>query len=248
MNETPRSALITGASRGIGLQIAKQLATHRMGLTISSRTESDLDAVAPMLRELGAPTVTVAAVDMTDVDALPHLVTRHRQAHEDLSALIVNAGVGTAGPVAAYPPARMDKALTVNFRAPFALVQAALPLLRESAARNEVLGAKIIVLASITGVYAERGLAAYGASKAAVLSLVEALNAEEAAHGVVATAIAPGYVDTDMSAWVHDQIPPHTMISPEDIAILATSLLSLSRRAMISRIIVARAGTDGFHA
>ena len=68
-------------------------------------------------------------------------------------------------------------------------------------------GARVIALASITGVYAEPGLAVYGASKAALISLMETLNAEESANGVMATAIAPAYVATDMSAWTADTIP-----------------------------------------
>jgi 3-oxoacyl-[acyl-carrier protein] reductase len=233
-----RSALITGASRGIGLQIARHLAARGMGLTITSRTQSDLDALAPALRDLGAP----------DVEALPDLVARHAAAFTDLSALIVNAGVGTAGDVADYPLRRLDKTLAVNLRAPFVLIQAAIPLLRAAAARHESLGAKIVVMSSVTGVYAERGLAAYGATKAATVSLVEALNAEESEHGVVATAIAPGYVDTDMSDWIKDRIPAESMIPTEDVALLVDSLLSLSRRTVIGRLVMTRAGTDGYRA
>jgi 3-oxoacyl-[acyl-carrier protein] reductase len=243
-----RSALITGASRGIGLQIARHLAAQGMGLTITSRTQSDLDALVPVLRDLGAPEVVAVAADMADVEALPDLVARHAAAFTDLSALIVNAGVGTAGDVADYPLRRLDKTLAVNFRAPFALIQAAIPLLRTAAARHEAVGANIVVMSSITGVHAERGLAAYGATKAATVSLVEALNAEESEHGVIATAIAPGYVDTDMSDWIKDRIPAESMIPAEDVALLVGSLLSLSRRTVIGRVVMTRAGTDGYRA
>ena len=104
------------------------------------------------------------------------------------------------------------------------------------------------MLSSITGIYAEAGLAAYGASKAAMLSLVETLNAEESANGITATAIAPAYVDTDMSAWTHDTIAPETMIPASDIAIIVDSLLRLSHRSVIGPIIMTRAGTTGYHA
>src|SRR5436309_2762237 len=133
-NDVARSALITGASRGIGLQIAKQLAGQNMSLTISSRNQADLDAIAPMLRDLGSPAVTCIAADMADIGALPELIAHHEETNSDMSALIVNAGVGTAGNVLDYPERRLDKTFAVNFRAPFALIQLALPLLRAAAA------------------------------------------------------------------------------------------------------------------
>lgn len=247
-NETLRSALITGASRGIGLEIAKQLAVRGVGLTITSRNEADLNALVPLLEGLGAPSVVTVPLDMASTDGLPGLIARHREVHTDLSALVVNAGVGTAGSVADYPRHRFDKTMAVNFIAPFHLIQLGLPMLRAAATRHHENGAKIVVLSSITGLYAEAGLAAYGASKAAVLSLVDALNAEESRFGVTATAIAPGYVNTDMSAWIHDTIPPESMISTEDIALLVGSVLSLSRRAVVGRIAVTRAGSDGYRA
>jgi 3-oxoacyl-[acyl-carrier protein] reductase len=80
-----------------------------------------------------------------------------------------------------------------------ALVQQSLPLLREAANHDSRTGAKVIGLASITGVYVEAGLGIYGATKAALLSLIETVNLEESGNGVTATAIAPAYVDTDMS-------------------------------------------------
>ena len=88
------------------------------------------------------------------------------------------------------------------------MIQNALPLLRAAAARSSRRGPKIVILSSITGAYAEEGLAAYGASKAAALSLAETFNAEQSANGISATAIAPAYVDTDMAAWAHDRLPP----------------------------------------
>lgn len=244
----PRSALITGGSRGIGLQIAKTLAAQGMRLTITARNRDDLDTVAVGLRELGAAEVTTVAADMADPEGLPAILAAHRTANPDLSALILCAGVGTAGRIADYPQHRLDKTMAVNFRAPFLVVQAALPLLRAAATRHPETGAKVVVLASIAGVYPEAGLGAYGASKAAAISLAEAVNAEESGHGVSATAIAPAYVDTDMSAWVQDAVPAETMIPSEDVAIITETLLRLSHRSTIGRIVMSRAGSDAHRA
>lgn len=103
-DRTPaRSALITGASRGIGLAIARRLAARNMALTITARNEEALAAVRDDLRELGSPAVLSIAVDMADPDASVGLIQRHRDEYGDMSALILNAGVGTAGSIADYP-------------------------------------------------------------------------------------------------------------------------------------------------
>jgi len=116
---------------------------------------------------------------------------------------------------------------TSNLVAPFVLVQSALPLLRQWASTEPLgatLRAKIVALSSITGVHAEAGLAAYGGSKAALLSLVDALNREEGPRGVSAAAIAPGYVDTDMSAWTTDTVPADTMTWTADVVLVIDML------------------------
>ncbi|AKS36819.1 SDR family NAD(P)-dependent oxidoreductase [Mycolicibacterium goodii] len=245
---TDRSAVITGASRGIGGSIARSLAEQGFGLTITARNSDDLDATVPTLREAGARDVVAVAADMADPDALPGIVETHQAQFGDMSVLVLNAGVGTAGPIATYSLARLDKTFAVNFRAPYQLVQAALPSLRTAASRHPQYGSRVIVVASITGVFAEAGLAAYGASKAAALSLTDAINSEESSAGVLATAIAPGYVDTDMSGWIRDRIPASSMIPTEDIATIVGALTRLSPRSTIGRIIMTRAGTDGYRA
>ncbi|UNX56597.1 SDR family oxidoreductase (plasmid) [Georgenia sp. TF02-10] len=236
------SALVTGASRGIGLGIAEMLARRGTALTITARDGERLADVAGHLRELGAPEVVSVAGDLAD-SALPDVLgKRHAEAFGDLGCLVLNAGVGTAAPIGDLPEARLDKTLAVNLRAPVLLLQRLLPLLR-AADR-----ARVVVLSSISGVYAEPGLAAYGATKAALNSLVETLNAEESGNGVSATAIAPGYVDTDMSAWTHDRIPPDEMIPVSDVVTLVEALVSLSAQSVVPRILITRAGTSGFEA
>lgn len=249
MSDATPSALITGATRGIGLAIAKHLAVQGMALTITARNQTVLDELIPTLTDLGAAGITAVAGDLADPCVPAALTEAHHRSHGGaMTALILNAGFGTAGSVSSYPVHRLDKTFAVNFRSPFLLIQAALPLLRVGALARPDQGAKVIVLSSITGVYAEAGLAAYGALKAALLSLVETLNAEESANDVTATAIAPAYVDTDMSAWIRETVPPETMIPPEDIAVLVDALLKLSKRSMIGPIVMARAGTTGYHA
>ena len=243
-----RSALITGASRGIGRGIATRLAEAGYGLTLSARDAERLEVVADELRAAGAKEVVVVAGDLADEASAGRVVTAHADTFGSLNALVLNAGVGTAGPIGEFPMRRFDKSVDVNLRAPFSPLQQALPMLRTAATEDPAKGAKVIALASITGVYAEAELAVYGATKAALMSLVETLNVEESGNGVSATALAPAFVDTDMSAWTHDKIPPESMIEVNDIVELVDALLRLSSRAVVPKIVVGRAGTDGYRA
>ncbi len=165
---------------------------------------------------------------MADPDAAQVLTGAHQERFGSMRALVLNAGVGTAGPIGEYPMKRFEKTVAVNLTAPFTLLQRALPLLREGAAENPQNGAKVVAVSSITGVYAEANLAVYGATKAALLSLVETLNAEESGNGVAGTAIAPAYVDTDMSEWTKDTIPADTMLTVGDVVELVDAVLRLS--------------------
>jgi NAD(P)-dependent dehydrogenase (short-subunit alcohol dehydrogenase family) len=241
------SALITGASRGIGLAVATRLAEQGYRLSITARDAEALDRTATALREAGSPDVVVFPCDMAHLDRVAELAAFHGKRFDTMDVLVLNAGVGTAGDVVDYPMKRLDKTVDVNLRAPFAILQGAIPLLR-GAAVNNVNGSRVIAMSSITGLHAERGLAAYGATKAALLALVDAVNLEEVANGVLATSIAPAFVDTDMSAWAHSQVPPSEMLPTRDVVTVVEMLLNLSPRSMISRIVLARSGTDGYRA
>ena len=173
------SALVTGASRGIGHGIARHLASQGWSLTVNARDRDRLRNVADELTQLGA-TVTTVDGDMAEEATLDAAVAAHAQAYGSINALVLAAGVGTAGPIDGYPARRLDKQFAVNFRAPFVLVARSLPLLRAGAAADPDRGGRIIALSSIEGTYPEPGLAAYGASKAALISLMKSVNAEEA--------------------------------------------------------------------
>ncbi len=241
------TALITGASRGIGLGIARMLAEQGYGLTITARGQERLDSVADELRALGAADVVTVAADLADEAASTDIAAAHAARFDRLDALILNAGVGSAGNIAEFPMKRYDKTFAVDVRAPFMLLQQCLPLLRTTAA-DSPRGARVIALGSITGVYAEPGLAAYGAAKAAMNSLIETLNVEESGAGISGTAIAPAFVDTDMSAWTRESVPQESMLGVQDIVEIAAMVLRLSRQAVIPKIVVGRAGTDGYRA
>ena len=245
--EIAPSAMITGATGGIGRVIAGRLARAGYRLTLSGRDEAALAKLAGDLAGGGAGPQVVAA-DMSSEDDIRALARAHAGRFGSLDLLVLSAGTGTSGRIADYPMRRFDRQMTVNVRGPFALVQECLPALRRAAAARPARGSRVTAIASMTGIASEPGLAAYGAAKAALISLCQSVNAEESAAGVTATAIAPGYVDTEMSAWVHDRIDPAQMIPPADIADLVLALAQLSARSVIPLIAMSRAGETHWQA
>ncbi|MFV0461521.1 MAG: SDR family NAD(P)-dependent oxidoreductase [Actinomycetales bacterium] len=248
VSSPPRTALVTGASRGIGLGIATRLAEQGWGLTITARDTGRLGEVAGILRAAGASQVITLAADLAEDEAAGHLVETHRQAYGAMNALVLNAGVGTVARAADFPARRVAKTLQVNLVSSIHLTGQALPLLRAGALADPDRGATIIGLSSITGVHADVGYSIYGASKAALLRYLEAVDQEESPGGVRATSIAPAYVATDMTAWVSDTVPADSMIAVQDVVEVVDMVLRLSRNAGVAPIVMTRSGTSGLTA
>jgi NAD(P)-dependent dehydrogenase (short-subunit alcohol dehydrogenase family) len=223
-----RAALITGGSSGIGLAIARMLHDEGFDLTLASRRPEKVEAAA---KELGA--VAVAA-NVADEAACERLVIEHRERFGRLDMLVNSAGIGIAGTVEGLSAKHLDLTVGVNLRGLFLVTQKAIPLLRASRGW-------IVNLASIAGTVPTPGLSAYGATKAAVISLTRSLNEELDGDGVRAVAICPGFVDTPMSGW--SGVPGEQMIQPEDCAEIVRMLLRLSPYARIPQVVIERAGS-----
>jgi NAD(P)-dependent dehydrogenase (short-subunit alcohol dehydrogenase family) len=224
-----RAAIITGGSSGIGLAIARMLRDEGYDLTIASRRPEKVEAAA---KELG---VIAVAADVADESACERLVAEHREQFGRLDMLVNSAGVGIAGTVESLPVKHLDLTIGVNLRGLFLMTQKAIPMLRESRGW-------IVNLASIAGTIPTPGLSAYGATKAAVISLTRTLNEELDVDGVRAVAICPGFVDTPMAAW--SGIPAEEMIKPEDCAEIVRMCLRLSPHARVPQVVVERAGSN----
>ena len=224
-----RAAIITGGSSGIGLAIARMLRDEGFDLTLASRRPEKVEAAAA---ELGA---TAVAADVADENDCARLVAEHRKRFGRLDVLVNSAGVGIGGRVEDLPAKHLDLQLGVNLRGLFLVTQAAIPLLRESRGW-------IVNLASIAGTLPTPGLATYGATKAAVISLTRSLNGELDADGVRAIAICPDFVDTPMAQW--SGIEPDEMIRPEDCAEIVRMCLRLSPHARVPQVVIERVGSS----
>jgi NAD(P)-dependent dehydrogenase (short-subunit alcohol dehydrogenase family) len=223
-----RAALITGGSSGIGLAIGRMLRDEGFELTLVSRRPERVQAAA---EELGAFAV---AADVGKAEDCARLVAEHRERFGRIDVLVNSAGIGIAGRVEELQAKHFDLQVGVNLRGLFLVTQAAIPLLRES-------HGLIVNLASIAGTLPTPGLATYGATKAAVISLTRSLNEELDADGVRAIAICPGFVDTPMAEW--SGLAGDEMIQPEDCAEVVRMLLRLSPHARIPQVVIERAGS-----
>src|SRR3954454_11647924 len=227
-SSTKRAALVTGGSSGIGLAIARMLRDEGFELTLVSRRPERIEAAAA---ELGAAAIAADGAEAADCE---RIVTEHGERFGRLDVLVNSAGIGIGGRVEDLPAKHHDLQLAVNLRGLFLVTQAAIPLLRESKGW-------IVNLASIAGTLPTPGLATYGATKAAVISLTRSLNDELDADGVRAVAICPGFVDTPMAEW--SALSGGEMIKPEDCAEVVRMLLRLSPRARIPQVVIERAGS-----
>ncbi len=223
------SALVTGGSSGIGLAIARMLGEEGFALTLAGR---DLERLEAAREGLDA---AIVSANVAKEEDCARVVAEHVAAHGGLDVLVNSAGVGIAGTVADMTTKAWDIQQAVNLRGAFLVTQAALPHLRATKGY-------VVNLASIAGTIPTPGLAAYGAAKAALIALTRTLAREEVEHGVRATALCPGFVDTPMAAW--SGVPPEEMITPEDCAEIVRALLRLSPHARVPVVVIERAGEE----
>ncbi|HZK15498.1 MAG TPA: SDR family oxidoreductase [Solirubrobacterales bacterium] len=234
-----RAALITGASSGIGLAIARTLGEEGHALTISARRPEKLEAAAEELRADGLEVQSVAA-NMTDEEDVVGVFAKHREAYGRLDALVNNAGVGIGAPMEEIQTKYLDMQLAVNLRALIIGTREGLPLLREAGAEHGK--ALIVNTASIAGKSGQAWLSIYAATKGAVINFTQSTHREVGSAGIQCTALAPGFVDTAMTEFVKGQIPAEEMIQPRDIGEAVRFLLSVSPNCHIPEIVFTRPG------
>ncbi len=203
-------ALITGASSGIGLALAKKLVARGVRVALVARTKANLDkAVA----ELGADRAVAFPCDVSDLVALETLPAKVREVFGRLDFLVNNAGVNHRGGIAKHSPAKLAEIVTTNLTAPIVLTRAAYDELSS--------GGAVIHVASIAGMVPVPGEATYSASKAGLRAFARASAEDLDRRGVHSGVVSPGPVDTGFFSDIRevpDLVFSQPMSTAEEVA------------------------------
>ena len=213
-------AFITGASRGIGAAVARQLSAAGVSVGLASRSGDDL----------GLPNALGVQCNVADAAQVDAAVTATVERFGQLDILVANAGVGAYGPFLEISPEHVDEMIDVNLKGTIYAVRAALPHLLKSTA------ADVVTLASEAGRRGFPGEAVYCASKFGQVGLTRALDGELREHGVRCTNVCPGGVATDFAlddgrGRSPDVLPG--MMTADDVAELVLFVLTRSRNHRI---------------
>jgi len=192
------TALITGASRGIGLAIARRLASDGWNLALVARDEARLrESVATLPAGTRAG---IWACDVADGEQVARVVAAAAAEFDGIQALINNAGVTADALIMRMSSAQWRQVLDVNLTGTFNFTKAVAPLMMRQRQ------GRIVNITSVIGLSGNAGQANYAASKAGIIALTKSVARELAGRQVTANAVAPGFITTDMTAGLNEQI------------------------------------------
>lgn len=238
-NLTGKTALITGASGGIGSAIAKAFAELGLNLILCGRSVEKLESVKTACEDLGSQVLTLTG-DVTEDSFPTRAMAAARDRFGGLDILVNNAGMALSCPLKDTTHDQFDKIMALNVRTPYFLCQAALPLLRQSD------HATIVNIASVVGHKGYPLQSAYAASKHALIGMSKSLANEVYQEGIRVHIIAPGAVFTDMVRISRPDLTDEGMILAQDIADAVVFLVSHRTNAVIDEIQIHRAGKAPF--
>jgi len=229
-----RAAIVTGASSGIGLAVARMLAEEGHAVTLAARRPRKLQAAYDALRADRLEVQQVAA-NVGDEADIRRVVAAHRDAYGRLDVLMNNAGVGIGAAIGELDTKRLDLQLTTNLRSIPLFYREALPMLKAAGAEHG--NALVINTSSLAGKQGEAWLSVYSATKFGVVGFTESMNRELSTSGIKSTALCPGFVDTAMTEFVRDQIAREAMIQTSDLVAAVRMLLALSPGCVVGEIV-----------
>ena len=237
----PTKSIVTGASRGIGLAIARELAARGSDVVLISRGGCPEQAEA-IAKEFGVKTFTFAC-DVSNSDSVKNAFKQAIDALGGVDCLVNNAGITRDGLVLRMKDEDFDNVIATDLRSTFLCTRAVL---------RTMMGARkgsIVNIASLNGIRTQAGQANYAAAKAGVIGMTKSNSMEFGSRGITVNAVAPGFIDTDMTAAMSEetrakyaaQIPLGRLGQPEDVAKAVAFLASDDAKYITGQVI----GVDG---
>ncbi|MDR3377691.1 MAG: 3-oxoacyl-[acyl-carrier-protein] reductase [Verrucomicrobiae bacterium] len=240
---TSQIAVVTGAGRGIGRAIALKFAQAGADVAVISRTPENSEKVAAEIRALGRQ-AWAYAVDVAEAAAVGAAAEKILAACGKVDVLVNNAGVTRDGLLMRMADADWDTVLNTNLKGAFLVTKAF------SRAMLKARTGRIINIASVIGLIGNAGQCNYAASKAGLIGFTKSCAREFAARGITVNAIAPGFIETDMTAELNEtlraeilkKIPLGTLGQADDIAAAALYLAGVSGRYVTGQVLTVDGG------
>ncbi len=243
MSDERRVAIVTGASRGIGKAIAQRLAADGRHVVLVARSEGPLKDLASQIESDGGA-ASVRAVDMGDRDAVGAMVESVAEEHGRLDILVNNAGITRDNLILRMSDEEWDDVISVNLTGVFAAIRAASrPMMRGKFGR-------VCNIASTSGLVGNSGQANYAAAKSALVGMTKTIARELGGKGVTANVVAPGFIETDMTANLPAEVSEHvkklqavrTVGQPSDIAAAVSYVTSDDAGFLTGQVIAVDGG------
>ncbi len=235
-----RNVLVSGGTRGVGLAVAKKLAADGFCvLALGRKHSAELDAAIA-----ATPALHFVPFDLSDIEAIPELVRGLKAAHGPLYGLVNNAALGTEGLLSNMHNSDIEKLVRLNTVSPIVLTKYAVRAMMTAGA------GRIVNISSIIGFTGYSGLSVYGATKASMLGFTRSLAREVGRLGVTVNAVAPGFMDTEMTASLKDtdrakiasRSALRRLVDVEDVAGAVSYLMSDAAKNITGTTITVDAG------
>jgi NAD(P)-dependent dehydrogenase (short-subunit alcohol dehydrogenase family) len=232
-NLSGKIAVITGAARGIGAAIGRQLASMGALVVLTARDQAKLNQVAQAIQAAGGRAET-AAFDLLDSAAITRFAQSIQKQHERCDILVNNAGVGHIGaPLHEMAPEDWDAVLGTNLRGPYLMIRAFAPMM--IAAGKQGHAGHIVNISSLAGHNPLKNGAAYAASKWGLNGLTYSVAEELREYGIRVSAVAPGSVNTGFNV---ARGKSDKKIQPEDVANVVAMLVTQAPQSFVSEVLM----------
>jgi NAD(P)-dependent dehydrogenase (short-subunit alcohol dehydrogenase family) len=224
-------AIVTGASRGIGREVALGLAADGYELALVARGATELERLASAMPATGDRRHSVHVVDVSDPDAIDAAMVAILARHRRIDVLVNNAGAYAEGGLG-LSVQDFERMMKINLVAPFLFMKAAIPVMKAQASGH------VFNVASRAGLLGFAGDGGYVAGKFGLVGLSASVYREFASAGIAVTAICPGWTDTAMAAESNTPLASEEMIQPADILETMRWLLRLSPSVRVREVML----------